>query len=218
MPATGFTSADTVALGKMKTFALLGIIGILLGVIVPAATGAGLTSLFAPTSLTGSATLIIAGVVISLVGFIIGIVSILQVRAAFKTLASVDQGFSTPSKLVLGLFGGLALFVIAFIVLIAGLMGSIGAAASGTFSAGILATLAVAGVLFIVAAILALIGIIGIILGLWRAGERYQEGLVKIGGILFIIPYADIVAPFLVYFGVSSAQKKVAASMSSQPH
>lgn len=213
-----FSDADKVALGKIKTFALLGIIGILLGVIIPAVTGVGFASFLGMGTVSGTvaslAGAVLGGIIVSLVGFIIGIVSILKIRSAFKTLVPVSQGFSSPSKMVLGIFVGLALFVVGFLVLIGGLLsaGASSIGSTGTFSSGALATLAAAGGIIIVAAILALIGIIGIILGLWRAGDRYEEGLLKIGGILFIIPYLDFVAPFLVYFGASSALKKISSS------
>lgn len=216
-----FTSADSVAIGKMKMFALLGIAGIALALIVPFALGFGFTSMFAisqanPASEVGS--LVAVSEIVAIVGFLMGFVSIILVRSSFKTLSSVDRGFSTPSTMVLALFAGLGIFVIAFIALLVfvfGLAGSITTTTgqTTTISSAALGGIVAAGLLVIVGAIAALIGIIGLILGLWRAGERYDETLLKVGGILFIIPYVDFVAPILVFIGALNAQKKVNAAI-----
>lgn len=209
-PTPAYSTADRDALGKIKTFALIGIIGIILGVIVPLFTMGSAFS-FTSGSLSNASAIassIIAYGVVSLVGFILGLVAIFLVRSAFSTLASVDSNkFSMPSKMVLAIFIGLILFIIAFGVFIAGIASNISTINSGgSFNA---AGIAGALGLIVLAGIVSLVGIVGIILGLWRAGERYDESLLKIGGILFIIPIADVIAPFLVYFGASSAQRKV---------
>jgi Protein of unknown function (DUF973) len=209
-PMPAYSSADRAALGKIKTFALIGIIGIILGFIVPIFT---LGSVFSFTSAgvpnaSAIASGFIAYGVVSLIGFVLGLVSIFLVRSAFSTLASVDSAkFSMPAKMVLAFFVGLILLIIAIGVLIAGVASNISTInAGGNFNAaGVIGALG----LFALAGIISLVGIIGIILGLWRAGERYNESLLKVGGILFIIPIADIIAPFLVYFGASSAEKRI---------
>jgi hypothetical protein len=212
-PGTTFSSVDSVGLGKIKMASLLGIVGIALGFIVPFATGFGFTSfLGVGTNLSGVLSSLLLSAIVGIVGFIIGIVSIIMYRSGFKALSSTDNGFSTPSRMVLGLLVALALFVIGFIVIVAGFIGTLGLSYSGTLTslpAGLVGTLLAAGALFLIGVIAVIVGIIGIILGLWRAGDRYQEGLLKVGGILFIIPYLDILAPILVYIGASNAEKKV---------
>jgi Protein of unknown function (DUF973)/zinc-ribbon domain len=205
-----YSAADRTALGKIKTFALIGIIGIILGLVVPLFTLPSAMSLSSASSLANNVATIASGLVldaiVSVVGFILGIIAIFMVRSAFKTLSTVDARFSTPAKLVLGIFAGLILLVIAFGILIASL--------ASTASSGVVNAAGIVGSIGIIAlaGIASLIGLIGIILGLWRAGERYNEGLMKIGGILFIIPLLDVAAPFLVYFGASGASKKVPQS------
>jgi hypothetical protein len=59
------------------------------------------------------------------------------------------------------------------------------------------------------AEIAALVGFIGgEMLGLWRVGSRYNEVIIKVGAIFFIIPLLDILAPFLVMAGVRRAKKR----------
>jgi hypothetical protein len=211
-----YSAADTTALGKLKIFALIGIAGIALGVIVPVALGAGFTSFFAfspASSSTAIGSLVAVAEIIGIIGFSMGAVSIFLARSFFKTLSSVDSGFSTPSLLVFGLLAGLGLFVVAFIILLAFILGLFGPVftPSGPVSSAFGLVIG-ASFLIIFAAIAVLIGIIGLILGLWRAGERYDETILKVGGILFIIPYVDIVAPILVLIGALNAQKKVSAA------
>ena len=68
-------------------------------------------------------------------------------------------------------------------------------------------------VLVIIAAILLLLGdIVGIILGLWRVGVRYNNTLIKVGAIFYIIPYLDVLAPVLVFIGANSVEKKLETS------
>jgi hypothetical protein len=49
-----------------------------------------------------------------------------------------------------------------------------------------------------------------VILGLWRVGTRYDETIIKLGGIFSIIPILNIAAPVLVLVGAHSARNKLA--------
>jgi hypothetical protein len=208
-----FSIADSIAIGKIKMFALIGIIGIALSLIVPAVFGFGFASMFTITSGVPSVGgLLFISEIVAIVGFLIGFVSIMLVRSGFKTLSAVDRGFSTPSTLVLAFFAGLGLFAIAFVVLLVFFLGLAGSPTPGTIPTSAFGEILTALALFIIGGIAALIGVIGLILGLWRAGERYDETILKVGGILFIIPYVDFVAPILVFIGALNAQKKVAAA------
>ena len=206
-----YSTADRVALGKIKNFALLGIVGIILGFVIPLFTldsALGLASVSTAT-ISSVANIVEIYSAIAIVGVAIGIVSIVMVRSAFKTLAPVDSQFGTPSTMVLGMFAAMVLAIVAVIALI-GFAFSIASqvAANPGVTPNFSGILVFSG-LIILAGISWLVGIIGIILGLWRTGTRYNEGLLKIGGIFYIIPLLDIVAPILVYLGASSAEKKV---------
>jgi Protein of unknown function (DUF973)/zinc-ribbon domain len=205
MPAA-FSPVDRSALGDLKTFALLGIIGIILSVIGLFAGGFG-GFMTAGSSSVGTAIGTTAATgVLGIIGLIIGIVALLKVRAAFKNLTTIDREFSTPAKLVLVFFIGLIFFILLFV---AGIALVFAASASGATSGSVLAGLAAVGLFAVLGIICFIVGAIGVILGLWRAGNRYGEDMIKIGGILYIIPVVDIAAPILVYIGVNNAIKKL---------
>ncbi len=208
-PTTTFTSTDKVAVGKIKTFALFGIIGIILGLIVPFATG-GMGYMFAfGTTPTGVGTAVLAAVAVGVIGFALGIYAILKLRSAFKDLSTVDGGFSTPATLILAGLVGFGLLILAFLVLIGGLAAAL---ANPNSSIGLfLGALA----LFALGGLAAFVGIIGIILGLWKAGQRYDNSLMKVGGILYIIPFADVIAPILVFLGTREIEAKLSTSAST---
>ncbi|WP_054837221.1 DUF973 family protein [Metallosphaera hakonensis] len=55
-----------------------------------------------------------------------------------------------------------------------------------------------------------------VIIGLFKVGSIYGEGLIKVGAILTIIPYLNLVAPFLLIFGLGNAIRKVQGGYSGQ--
>ncbi|MGI0080476.1 MAG: DUF973 family protein [Nitrososphaerales archaeon] len=208
-PTTNFTATDRVAVGKIKIFAFIGIIGIILGLIVPFSAG-GMGYMFAfGTTPTGVGTAVIAAVALGVIGFAVGIYAILKLRSALKDLSTIDKGFSTPATLVLAGLVGFGFLILAFLLLIGGLAVAI----NGVTSA--LGLLLGALALFALGGLAAFVGIIGIILGLWKAGERYDNTLVKVGGILYIIPFVDIVAPILVFLGAREIEGKLSSSAGS---
>ncbi|HZW57081.1 MAG TPA: DUF973 family protein [Nitrososphaerales archaeon] len=226
--ASAFSETDRSALAKIRLFAIVGILWIILGVIVPifgGDTSLITAGLFGGNAGAASIASSVAFAVVGIIGFVLGIYAILKARSAFRDLSTLDTAFRTPARLMTSLFVGLGLFVLAFILIIAGVaVGSLGAVSSSStssFTAGPALGLFIGGgVLFVVAGIALLIGVIGMIIGLWRTGERYDNTLIKVGGILYIIPVVDIVAPILVYLGISDVQKRMpvpGASATSRP-
>jgi hypothetical protein len=204
-----YSGVDRQALGDLKTFALLGIVGIIIS--VASIFSSNISGIMTANSATlGSAVATgIAVAILAIVGFVIGIIALFKARAAFKNLATVDRGFSTPAKLVLVFFLGLVFFILVFVVLAAAIGLAISSVSSGSVSPGLAAAIGVILLFAGIGIICFIIGAIGVILGLWRAGSRYSEDMIKIGGILYIIPVVDIAAPILVYIGVNSALNKL---------
>jgi Protein of unknown function (DUF973)/zinc-ribbon domain len=208
-----YSNIDRVALQKLRTFALIGIIGIVLAVaslFTSNITGLAMVSTVSG-AISGAVTRAVIGVIVGIIGFALGIYALLKARSAFKDLMTVDREFRTPAQLVLAFFIGMVLFILALIAAL-----GVAFAAAANYAAGssivsgavvgaaliLLAFLVIGGICF-------LLGAIGIILGLWRVGNRYGNDLIKIGGILYIIPVVDIVAPILVYIGIGEAEKKL---------
>ena len=50
-----------------------------------------------------------------------------------------------------------------------------------------------------------LVGSFGAMQGLWRIGERYDRSSIRLGAVLFIVPYVNIVSDFLLLAGVHGA-------------
>jgi hypothetical protein len=117
-----YSHVDGVALQKIKLSALLGVIGIILGSVLPLTTLTGFgIGLFGNGAV--ASTFFIYGTLF-ITGFIFDLVSVLQVRSAFKALATVDHGFHTPAKMVLAFLLGLSLVTIGFIVLVSFVAGA----------------------------------------------------------------------------------------------
>lgn len=81
------------------------------------------------------------------------------------------------------------------------------------------------GLPLLVFAVVGFIGLILLIIGEYRLGSRYQDNYIKIGSILQIIPFLNLIGYFLLYIGFSNAINKsrsgfspqVQSSMPSQP-
>ena len=199
------TDVDLTAAASLKNGSLVAVIGealsffsftLLIGFIL---NPYSLISTFALSGLVGY-------MVVLLVGLILGIVSLVMYRHAFVDLTRVDlNSFKTPASFLKLYYIGLILLLVGAIVLILGMLAAISALSIGLLFGFLILSV----IVWIVAAILMILGLIGLVLGLWRAGERYNNTLIKIGGILYIIPYASVVAPILVLIGANSVEKQM---------
>ncbi|MFG1414668.1 MAG: DUF973 family protein [Thermoplasmataceae archaeon] len=189
---------DLDGIKNVKTASLLGIIGIILGLVgAGAIEGAILSGIQSGSPFTAIPALFI----VALIGIIIGFVSILLYRAGFRDLREVDGQFGTPYTFTTVLLVGFAVLILALLLVLGGVV------------ALSLSLVLFGAVLVIIAAILLLLGdIVGIILGLWRVGVRYNNTLIKVGAIFYIIPYLDVLAPVLVFIGANSVEKKLETS------
>jgi hypothetical protein len=57
--------------------------------------------------------------------------------------------------------------------------------------------------------LLAFVGYIGVLLGIWRLGTRYADAMFKVGAILLIIPYINLIGAILILIGARTARRKV---------
>jgi len=134
--------------------------------------------------------------------------------AAFRKLAVFDRRFSTPSKLTLLLAIALVIVIAALYPLLTQLNGTLTCINSTmnnhTAAAGCISgSLAALVLLVALAGLLALIGYIGLLMGIWRLGTRYDNGLFKAGAILTIIPVFNIVGAILVLVAAHSARERL---------
>jgi hypothetical protein len=144
------------------------------------------------------------------------IVALIILATSFWQLRKVDRKFSVPSffMIVAMIGGGLAVLgLIPFLASIGSIITQAPAVSSPSASAAFssaLAFLIVASLLLAVGGLLTLIGLIGgQILGLWRAGNRYKETLLKLGAIFAIIPFLNLIAPVLVIVGANQVRNRL---------
>jgi|YelNatPaOPRAMG01_1025707.scaffolds.fasta_scaffold07067_10 hypothetical protein len=190
------TPQDNEGIKNIKNASLLGIIGIILGLV-----GAGaLESAIVFGAISGSIiTRISALFIVAFVGIVISFVSILLYRAGFRALREVNRmSFGTPYTFMTVFLVGFGILILALLLIFVG-------ASSASFD-----LIIAGGILALVSVIFILLGdVIGIVLGLWRVGERYNNTLIKVGAIFYIIPYLGLLAPILVFIGSNSVEKEV---------
>jgi hypothetical protein len=138
------------------------------------------------------------------VGLALLVIAIILYLASFAAFRRVQPGFTGP--LVLGIVGALGFLLI---------LGGVASYLSQIFSAVACSqvnapascvnftSIFIALGAVLLGALLALIGWIGLIIGIYRIGKRYHSTLTKVGAILYIVPVLNIIAPILVFIGVS---------------
>lgn len=194
------------ALKDLQWAALLGLVSSLLS-FVSLAIG-NFSAFLTVSSTSGGPVLSVSneasiGAYITL-ALVLALIVLLLYMRAFRTLRDAAEGFSTPATLaLLAVIGvvlvgvGLGLFLLAIVQAIAcvgaGNPLTSGCLFTGAFWGGI--------VLLLIGAIITLVGYIGILIGIWRVGSRFDNSLFKVGAILLIIPYANVVGEILILIG-----------------
>ena len=133
-------------------------------------------------------------------------------RFAFHDQAGVDRRFSTPATLALLALIGIILVLVGAGLVIGGLYQAVHCAGAGNplTRACLPVGLFFGGVaLLLIGALVALVGFIGILIGIWRLGTRYDEVLFKVGAILLIIPFVNLVGAILILIGAHSSRRKI---------
>lgn len=213
MPLVTPARAETTGAARIKWGALLGLIALALAIggIFVAITALPLGGL--ATSASGSQAIlntIYAGVLMVVTGVFLGFLSFVMYVGGFSSLRKADGRFRTP--MVLGAIGLVGLLLIgAFTLFYAGsIQTAIACSPSDTTCQNNATTLARGiVVLAYVGGLLGFVGLIGTILGLFRFGSRYSTPIVKVGAILYIIPFVAVVAPLLVLIGSMQVQRKL---------
>lgn len=147
-----------------------------------------------------------------------GIFTLLQLafyRGGFSHLMVKDSRFRAPAVLsIVAMVGyvmilaGAAILVNALVAATSRCAGLTGTAwesclASGSFGGGF----ALAGI----GVILALVGFVGVLIGIWRLGSRYDDGMFKAGAVLLIFPILDLIGAILILVAAHDCRRKVRA-------
>jgi hypothetical protein len=219
---------ETAAIRALRTAAILGIVGIVLGFFltygVALAEGApnpfSALSLVTPsgsgntTTLTVHANAIWTLAAVVGVGAAVGLVGLFFYYRTFAHLKSFDARFSTPATLTILLMVGVVLLVLGVVLVFHTLVGANGCVFGGSnppacatsLLGPLLASLALLGI----GGIIALVGAIGLLIGIWRIGTRYDSTLLHVAAILYIIPFASVVAPILTLIEAGAIERRLA--------
>jgi hypothetical protein len=220
MPSAQTRSIDQGALQEAKVGALIGIFGLILSVVGDylafsyGALGIGAScNSVTDTCSFPSVSVAVSGALLGLtvVGYIIAILFILRFRSAFQKLVTVDFRFRSPANLAILAIVGIGIVILAEILLGVAAIDAINACKGGVYTTCYNAITGEIGLLLgglgllVLGAILLLIGGILVLIGIWRMGTRYNQSLIKVGAILLIIPFLDIVGVILIYVGANQA-------------
>jgi hypothetical protein len=155
---------------------------------------------------------------VSLVGLVLTLLELYFYRQGFRTLSLHDPRFSTPSTSVLVL-------LVSLVIVAGGAMWALyllyqAVQCSGVGHSLTLSCIEAGGILNVlglvaIAGISALVGYLGLLLGIWRMGNRYHDGLFKAGAILLIIPLLNFVGLILIIVAARSARAKLGPGSSA---
>lgn len=210
-----FGAEDGLALSNVNLAAIIGLVGTVLSIVelffTRVSSLINVTTAGSGTSLSLDLSALYFLVAVGGLGLILTLLELWFYRQAFRTLARQDGRFSTPSSLVLAAIVALVIVVVTAFALVGVVYQAILCAGSGnpitSRCLNVGALVGLAAVLGI-AAIVLLIGGIGLLIGIWRLGTRYGEGMFKVGAIFLIIPLLNIVGLVLILLAVRSARAR----------
>jgi hypothetical protein len=209
------SKTDIAGLSKIWTAAAVAIAGSVLGIVVLVAVNVGyvqtdLPMSGSPLSVATTGLEIVVGV--GLVGLVISVVSFWYYRDGFVFLRTVDTRFSSTPTWLLLVIAGIVFVGIALTVLLWAILSLVSCAGNATVvppscivPGNLLGPLA----LLLLAGIIALVGFIGTLVGIWRLGDRYGNSLFKIGAVLLIIPYVNIIGQILILVAAGGARAQI---------
>lgn len=214
-PSPASAALDRSALSQVYLAAILGLVGAILSVVslfaTPAFSFVSTTTTSSGTSVSLDMTGLYLVVAVGAAGFILGILELWLYREAFRTLASQDDRFSTPASLTLMALIAVFLLAAALLGLVAVVSQAIVCAGSGnaitSSCINVGAALAVLAAIAILGIVL-LVGYIGFLIGVWRLGTRYSDGMFKAAAILLIIPILNVVGTILILIASHSARSR----------
>ena len=204
IPSPATRESDVHALGYILWAAIIGLVGAAVS-LVDLFGSSGFAAIGVVTTPGGSTVslnsggLYFLGVVVAS-GLILSVLELYFCREAFRTLAPVDHRFGTPSTLALLAIIGVILIALLGVGLFVSLFQAVSCADGNPITRACINLGAVLGLIagLLIVAIVAFIGYVGVLIGIWRLGTRYNDGLFKAGAILLIFPVLNLVALILI--------------------
>lgn len=191
----GYLLAFLAGLGTIVTSAITDFI------LTPALNAALSTCSYASCVFSASAGLLYAAFALGVVGPVIGMIAFYLTFLGFGKLKAVSVRFASPSFLSLFGLAGFGLIMVADISVVLA-FNTLSSCFSGAGS-NVLneyaclntasGSTAEANILIVLGALLLLFGIVGNIMGNLRAGSRYHDRYLKIGGALLIVWIGSII-------------------------
>ncbi len=213
-PSPATRSTDVGALQRIELAAILAVVASAIGLVFDVV---GRPSSLVGVSRTASGTTISLPspwLWIALVGAAAAVefAVILLIRASFSDQARVDRRFETPATLAIVALIALIVLLGGFGLLLDALYRAVACSGAGNpllarcFPAG---TFLLGLGLILIGLICYVVGFIGIMIGIWRFGTRYSDGLFKAGAILLIFPVLNIVGAILILVAARAARRRI---------
>ncbi|ADL19151.1 hypothetical protein ASAC_0745 [Acidilobus saccharovorans 345-15] len=142
----------------------------------------------------------IVEVVSLLIGLVLAVMALMNLRRGFTTLSSMGKGGSLGASGVMLIVVGLAIALLGILLMFIVLLGG--------------AAVAIMGLVIII------VGFVMIGVGFYSVGSAYNNSTLKIGGILtalFFVPFLPLVGLILDYVGLGEVEGQLRASQASQP-
>ncbi len=214
--------AEIAGAARIKWGALLGLAGLSLAIvgIFLALTAIPLGSAVVTTSAGSNALMntIYTAVLAVVAGVFLAILSFAVYVTGFASLRKADTRFRTPMVLSLVGLVGLALIAGFTLFYAASVHAALACSPSDVTCQNHATTLGHGTVVLgYLGGLLGFLGLVGAILGLFRFGSRYGSSLAKAGAILYLIPFAAVLAPLLVLVGAHQVQKKLGRPVEPAP-
>ncbi len=149
-------------------------------------------------------------IILTLLSFIPYLLSIINYRNGFRDIMAVDKSFSGPYSFSKYIIIFLFVMIIAMLFLLLNGFSVFHITIAPTvhgFNIDAAIVMIVLAFIVLIFSIMSLIGFVYLIIGLFRFSEIYNQGIGKVGAILYIIPFADILAPIFIYISASRAEK-----------
>ena len=196
--------------------AILGFVAYAVTIALPAIMGIALSNLNTTGLHAFSTTVVSALIAVAAVAGAFSALQYFLYGRAFAALAPNDRRFRTPARLSWVAIAGV-IIAIGAVAWVLYLFGGIVSCAAGVvpipsscispYTGRLIGAAGIA----LLGALLTLIGLIGIWLGLWRLGTRYDAVLFKVGMVLSIFPYINLVGYILIIIAAWGVRQRAMA-------
>lgn len=207
---------DRASLHDVFVAAVLGLVGAVISLV--ALFGSAALNVFeSHTTSSGSTSYGLNQTALATLGLLVAIGVVLELielglyYRAFTRMAGFDIDFATPAKLTLLLLISVILSLGLFVGLVAGLEQALICSGGSQLDSACISLGAFLALLvgLLIVEIIALIGFFGgLVLGTWRLGYRYNDGLFRVGAILTIFPVLNIVGQILIIVAARRSRGK----------